>query len=115
MSDSALVTGVGGYVGQHCAAELLRAGLRVRGSVRNAGGTEPIRAAIARVAPVDRLDFVACVLVLFDRDVRGLGDFLGKDVGSDPTATVRDLEWSPTPFEPTVLDMAESLRAVVEA
>ena len=63
MSDTVLVTGVGGYIGQHCAAELLREGFRVRGSVRNAGRTEPIRAAIARVAPVDRLDFVALDLL----------------------------------------------------
>ena len=60
-------------------------------------------------------DAVVRVMGLVDRDVRGLVDFLGKDVGSDPTATVRDLEWSPAPFEATVLDMAESLRTVVEA
>ncbi len=58
MSDAVLVTGVSGYIGQHCAAELLRAGFRVRGSVRDAGRSERVRAAIAGVAPVDRLDFV---------------------------------------------------------
>lgn len=60
-------------------------------------------------------DFVVRAMGLVDRDVRGLVDFLGKDVGSDPSATVRDLDWSPIPFETTVLDMAESLRTVVEA
>ena len=30
-----LVTGISGYIGQHCAAELLKKGYSVRGSVRN--------------------------------------------------------------------------------
>ncbi len=60
-------------------------------------------------------DFVVRALSLVDRDVRGLVDFLGKRVGCDNTATVRDLAWSPTPLEATVLDMAASLKAAVEA
>lgn len=56
-------------------------------------------------------DSVVRMMGLVDRDVRGLVDFLGKDVASDPSATVRDLDWTPTPFEATVLDMAESLGA----
>lgn len=63
MSDTVLVTGVGGYIGQHCAAELLREGFRVRGSVRDASRSEAVRAAIARVAPVDRLEFVVLDLL----------------------------------------------------
>jgi len=59
MSDTVLVTGVSGYVGQHCAAELLRQGFRVRGSLRNARMADAVRDGIARVAPVEHLDFVA--------------------------------------------------------
>ena len=59
-------------------------------------------------------DAVVRLIGLFDREVRGLVGFLGKHVGSDPSATVRDLGWTPIPFEKTVLDMAASLEAVVE-
>ena len=65
----------------------------------------------AMVATRTVSDYVVRAMGLVDRDVRGLVDFLGKDVGSDPSATVRDLDWSPIPFERTVLDMAESLTA----
>jgi dihydroflavonol-4-reductase len=58
MSDTVLVTGVRGYVGQHCAAELLRQGFRVRGSLRNARSADAVRDGIARAAPVEHLDFV---------------------------------------------------------
>lgn len=64
-----------------------------------------------RTAP----DAVVRIMGLFDRDVRGLVSFLGKRVGADNTATVRDLAWTPIPFEKTVLDTAASLQAVVEA
>jgi dihydroflavonol-4-reductase len=63
MNDTVLVTGVSGYVGQHCAAELLRQGFRVRGSLRNAQAADAVRRGIAGVAPVERLDFVALDLL----------------------------------------------------
>lgn len=69
------------------------------------------RKVATRTAP----DFVVRAMGLVDRDVRGLVDFLGKNVDADPSATVRDLGWSPIPFEATVVDVAESLRPVVEA
>jgi dihydroflavonol-4-reductase len=37
-----LVTGISGYVGQHCAAELLNKGYRVKGSVRNLSKTDEV-------------------------------------------------------------------------
>jgi dihydroflavonol-4-reductase len=58
MRDRVLVTGVGGDIGQHCAAELVRQGFHVRGSLRNARAADAVRAGIARAAPVDRLEFV---------------------------------------------------------
>lgn len=63
MSDTVLVTGISGYVGQHCAAELLRLGFRVRGSLRNGRSADAVRAGIARAAPVEHLEFVALDLL----------------------------------------------------
>lgn len=44
-----LVTGVSGFVGQHCAAELLKNGYAVRGSVRDRSKTDRITEAIKKV------------------------------------------------------------------
>jgi dihydroflavonol-4-reductase len=50
-----LLTGVTGYIGQHCAAELLRQGYEVVGTIRSRAKADSTRIAIAKVAPVDRL------------------------------------------------------------
>ena len=44
-----LVTGVSGFVGQHCAVELLKNGYKVRGSVRNVSKEQEVREGIAKV------------------------------------------------------------------
>jgi len=56
--DRVLLTGVTGYIGQHCAAELLRQGYEVVGTIRSRAKADSTRIAIAKVAPVDRLSFV---------------------------------------------------------
>lgn len=53
-----LVTGISGFVGQHCAAELLRKGYRVRGSVRSMKKAESVRQGLQSAAPVEHLEFV---------------------------------------------------------
>jgi dihydroflavonol-4-reductase len=59
-----LVTGVSGYVGQHCAAELLRKGYSVRGTVRSKAKADTIKAALGRVSDrVDALEFVQADLL----------------------------------------------------
>ena len=63
MTERVLVTGISGYIGQHIAAELLRNGYDVVGSVRSASKSGPTAAAIAAVAPVDRLSFVEADLL----------------------------------------------------
>ena len=63
MGDKVLVTGIGGYIGQHVAAELLRQGYAVTGTVRALGRTQTISAAIGAVAPTDNLSFVAADLL----------------------------------------------------
>ena len=53
-----LVTGVSGYVGQHCAAELLANGYAVKGSVRSLSKTDQVTEAIAKVVdPKGNLEY----------------------------------------------------------
>ena len=63
MAQRALVTGVSGYVGQHVAAELLRQGYDVVGTVRSLAKSESTRAALSAVAPVEELSFVEADLL----------------------------------------------------
>jgi len=58
-----LVTGVSGYVGQHVAAELLRRGFEVVGTVRSLDKSEQTRVSIGRVASVDKLSFAVADLL----------------------------------------------------
>jgi len=58
MTDRVLVTGVTGYIGQHCGAELLRQGYEVIGSIRSLDKAEMVRNGIAKVAPIEKLQFV---------------------------------------------------------
>ena len=44
-----LVTGISGYVGQHCAAELLKKGYSVRGSVRNLFKSDEVTKGIKKI------------------------------------------------------------------
>lgn len=55
--DRVLVTGITGYIGQHCAAELLRQGYAVIGTARSTAKADTTRAALAQVAPVGNLTF----------------------------------------------------------
>lgn len=59
MSDSVLVTGIGGFIAKHVTRELLAAGFAVRGTVRSASRAERIRATLAAAgADASRLTFV---------------------------------------------------------
>ncbi len=58
MSDRVMVTGVTGYIGQHCGAELLRQGYEVLGTIRSLEKAEIVREGIAKVAPIEKLSFV---------------------------------------------------------
>jgi len=63
MATRVLVTGIGGYIGKHVAAELLRQGYEVVGTVRSSASADSARAAIAAVASVDKLSFVEADLL----------------------------------------------------
>ncbi|MGB0837381.1 MAG: NAD-dependent epimerase/dehydratase family protein [Flavobacteriaceae bacterium] len=60
-----LVTGVSGFVGQHCAVELLKAGYSVKGSVRSMAKAEHITKSLGEVVETEgRLEF--CELNLLE-------------------------------------------------
>lgn len=59
-----LVTGVSGYVGHHCAAELLAQGYSVRGTVRSLSKKDTVIAGIKKVAKnADEIQFVEADLL----------------------------------------------------
>ena len=62
-----LVTGISGYVGQHCAAELLKSGYSVKGSVRSFSKADEVTKGIQRVVdPTGNLEY--CELDLLKDD-----------------------------------------------
>ena len=61
--ERVLLTGVTGYIGQHCAVELLTQGYEVVGTVRSRAKADATRTAIAKVAPVDKFSFVEADLL----------------------------------------------------
>ena len=63
MTARVLLTGITGYIGHHCAAELLKQGYLVVGTIRSRAKADATRAVIARVASVERLSFVEADLL----------------------------------------------------
>jgi dihydroflavonol-4-reductase len=54
-----LLTGISGYIGQHCAVELLKSGYAVRGSIRSLSKADKVTAAIRKqVDPNGNLEYV---------------------------------------------------------
>ncbi|NBY03594.1 MAG: NAD-dependent epimerase/dehydratase family protein, partial [Planctomycetes bacterium] len=49
MTERILLTGVTGYIGQHCAAELLKQGFEVVGTIRSRMKADATRTALAQV------------------------------------------------------------------
>ena len=65
MNKKVLLTGVSGYIGNHCAVELLKNGYSVRGSVRNLSKKEAVIEAINKqIDCKDNLEF--CELDLLE-------------------------------------------------
>ncbi|MEM8706164.1 MAG: aldehyde reductase [Actinomycetota bacterium] len=61
-----LVTGITGYIGQHCGAELLSRGHQVVGTIRSQAKAEATTDALRAVAPVDELTLVEADLLADD-------------------------------------------------
>ena len=67
MNKKVLLTGISGYIGNHCAVELLKNGYSVRGSVRSLSKSKQVTDAIKKeVDPRDNLEF--CELDLLSDD-----------------------------------------------
>jgi len=66
MTERVLLTGITGYIGQHCAAELLRQGYEVVGTIRSHAKAEATKAALAQAASVERLSFADADLLSDD-------------------------------------------------
>lgn len=60
-----LVTGISGFVGQHCAVELLKNGYQVRGSVRSLSRKEEVINGIKK--EIDRSSSRKCIFTCFHR------------------------------------------------
>jgi len=63
MTERVLLTGISGYIGQYCGAELLNQGFEVIGTVRSLSKADQTKSAIASVAPVEKLTFVEADLL----------------------------------------------------
>lgn len=63
MAERVLLTGISGYIGQHCAAQLLEQGYDVAGTVRSRAKADAARSAISAVAQVERLSFAEADLL----------------------------------------------------
>ena len=64
--ERVVLTGVGGYIGRHVAAELLNAGYHVTGTVRSTARVDTIREAIGSKADVSALKFAQADLLTDD-------------------------------------------------
>ena len=66
MSKKVLLTGISGFVGQHCAVALLKKGYHVKGSLRSLKKKDEVLMGIKKeIDPKDKLEF--CVLNLNER------------------------------------------------
>src|SRR3569833_3612624 len=60
MADLVLLTGISGFLGGHVGLALLKAGYRVRGSVRDLGKADKVRAALSQAGgDISQLEFAA--------------------------------------------------------
>jgi len=57
VKPTVLITGVSGFIGKHCAVEMLNAGYAVRGTVRSMQRAAEVKATLAKSADVARLEF----------------------------------------------------------
>jgi len=66
MSERVLLTGITGYIGEHCAVELIKQGYEVVGTVRSLNKADATRQSISKFVSTDRLSFVKADLLSDD-------------------------------------------------
>ena len=103
MTDTVLVTGISGFLGGHVALQLLNAGYRVRGSVRNLSKADKVRDTLSKAgADTSRLEFVAL-------------DLLSDAGWAEAMAGIRFLQHTASPFVlETPKDPDDLIRPAVE-
>lgn len=62
-AELVLVTGISGFIGKHCALELLSHGYRVRGTIRDAGKEDAVRSALEGHCDTKNLEFAQADLL----------------------------------------------------
>jgi dihydroflavonol-4-reductase len=63
MARTVLITGISGFIAKYCALDLLQAGYRVRGTVRDLARAATVRTTLAAYGDADSLDFVEADLL----------------------------------------------------
>ena len=66
-------------------------------------------AGYSKVPSRHALTFLLKFMSLFDREVRGMVQSLGKSAAYDNRATLDFLDWKPTPIETSIKDMAATI------
>src|SRR3569833_3820521 len=103
MADLVLLTGISGFLGGHVGLALLKAGYRVRGSVRDLGKADKVRAALSQAGgDISQLEFAALDL--------------NSDAGWDEAMRgVRYLQHTASPFVTSMpKDKMELIRPAVD-
>lgn len=103
MSDRVLLTGISGFLGSHIALQLLKAGYKVRGSVRNLNRSDEVRQTMQEHGVnTDNLEFVTL-------------DLLSDEGWDDAMQGVKYLQHTASPFVTTMpKDEMELIRPAVE-
>lgn len=87
-----LITGISGFIARHCALEMLKAGYRVRGTIRSSGKAQSVSYSLSRHVDTADLEFVEADLMSdagWDKAVAG-SDFVMHVASPFPAGEPKD-------------------------
>ncbi len=87
-----LITGISGFIARHCALEMLKAGYRVRGTIRSSGKAQSVSHSLSRHVETADLEFVEADLMSdagWDKAVAG-SDFVMHVASPFPAGEPKD-------------------------